>query len=249
MRIAEVEVIPYALPFKRPYVTARGTLERREMVLLRLRTDGGHRRPRRGRAAVAARRRDAAPGRAVAGPRGQAPGQAGRGGDGREQPLAAAVDAVIHVAAGRRLPAPAKAAVEMALFDLAGRISGTPLWRMLRGETSAPLRCNATLAAGSPHRARRRGGRLERARLRDLQAQARDRRRRRTGAGGPRRRWARMRACEWTPTAPGAPIRPWPCWTRSSRSGSSWSSSPPRPFGRWPPSPRRPRSRSPPTRA
>ncbi len=67
-----------------------------------------------------------------------------------DQPLAAAVDAVIHVAAGRRLPAPAKAAVEMALFDLAGRISGTPLWRMLRAETSAPLRCNATLAADSP---------------------------------------------------------------------------------------------------
>ena len=41
MRIAEVEVIPYALPFERPYVTARGTLERREMVLLRLRTEAG----------------------------------------------------------------------------------------------------------------------------------------------------------------------------------------------------------------
>ena len=47
-------------------------------------------------------------------------------------------------------------------------------------------------------------------------------------------RSARMRACEWTPTAPGAPIGPWPCWTRSSRSGSSWPSSPPRPFGGWP---------------
>ena len=37
MRIAAVEVDPYALPFSEPYVTARGTLERREMVLLRLR--------------------------------------------------------------------------------------------------------------------------------------------------------------------------------------------------------------------
>src|SRR5204862_6949636 len=66
------------------------------------------------------------------------------------EPLPAAVDAVIHLAAGRRLPAPAKAAVEMAIFDLAGRISGMPLWRMLRGEASRPLRCNATLGAGSP---------------------------------------------------------------------------------------------------
>lgn len=41
MRLTSVEVIPYALPFKRPYVTARGTLTRREMVLLRLTTDEG----------------------------------------------------------------------------------------------------------------------------------------------------------------------------------------------------------------
>ena len=41
VRIASVEVIPYALPFREPYVTARGRLERREMVLLRLRSDDG----------------------------------------------------------------------------------------------------------------------------------------------------------------------------------------------------------------
>jgi o-succinylbenzoate synthase len=41
LRLASVEVIPYALPFKEPYVTARGTLTQREMVLLRLRTDEG----------------------------------------------------------------------------------------------------------------------------------------------------------------------------------------------------------------
>jgi L-Ala-D/L-Glu epimerase len=150
MRIAEVEIVPYALPFQRPYVTARGTLERREMILLRLRTEAGAvglgeavplslrggdtpRRVERSLARVARRlaRLDVA---AMT----------------DEQPLAAAVDAVIHVTAGRRLPAPAKAAVEIALFDLAGRISGTPLWRMLRGSSSAPLRCNATLAADSP---------------------------------------------------------------------------------------------------
>ena len=150
MRIAEVEVIPYALQLKEPYVTARGTLLQREMVLLRMRTGegivglgeavplslrGGEtlQRVERSLLRIAKRlaRLDVA---AMA----------------TEQPLAAAVDAVIDVAAGRRLPAPAKAAVEMVLFDLAGRISGTPLWRMLRGEASAPLRCNATLAAESP---------------------------------------------------------------------------------------------------
>ncbi len=39
MRLASVEVIPYALPFRQPYVTARGRLDRREMVLLRLHSE------------------------------------------------------------------------------------------------------------------------------------------------------------------------------------------------------------------
>jgi L-Ala-D/L-Glu epimerase len=38
---ATVEVVPYALPFKEPYVTARGRLTRREMVLLRIRDEDG----------------------------------------------------------------------------------------------------------------------------------------------------------------------------------------------------------------
>ncbi|HEX5928243.1 MAG TPA: enolase C-terminal domain-like protein [Solirubrobacterales bacterium] len=41
MRLASVDAIPYALPFKQPYVTARGTLTEREMVLLRLRDEDG----------------------------------------------------------------------------------------------------------------------------------------------------------------------------------------------------------------
>ncbi len=41
MRLNSVEVIPYALPFKQPYVTARGVLQRREMVLLRVRDEDG----------------------------------------------------------------------------------------------------------------------------------------------------------------------------------------------------------------
>jgi L-Ala-D/L-Glu epimerase len=41
MRLSSVEVIPYALPFREPYVTARGSLDRRELVLLRLRDEEG----------------------------------------------------------------------------------------------------------------------------------------------------------------------------------------------------------------
>jgi L-Ala-D/L-Glu epimerase len=36
-----IEVVPYALPFKEPYVTARGRLTRREMVLMRIRDEDG----------------------------------------------------------------------------------------------------------------------------------------------------------------------------------------------------------------
>ncbi|HYP55987.1 MAG TPA: hypothetical protein VEQ41_06775, partial [Solirubrobacterales bacterium] len=41
MKLASLEVVPYALPFREPYVTARGTLGRREMALLRLRNEDG----------------------------------------------------------------------------------------------------------------------------------------------------------------------------------------------------------------
>jgi len=36
-----IEVVPYALPFKEPYVTARGRLTQREIVLLRIRDEDG----------------------------------------------------------------------------------------------------------------------------------------------------------------------------------------------------------------
>ena len=40
MCVERLEVVPYALPFKEPYVTARGRLDRRELVLVRLYADG-----------------------------------------------------------------------------------------------------------------------------------------------------------------------------------------------------------------
>jgi o-succinylbenzoate synthase len=39
--IRRAEVIPYALPFREPYVTSRGRLDRRELILLRLTDDDG----------------------------------------------------------------------------------------------------------------------------------------------------------------------------------------------------------------
>ena len=156
MRLTEVEVIPYALPFERPYSTARGTLERREMVLLRLITDEGL--VGLGEAVPLALRGGADSRRSSAGSARAPGGCAARTSptSPARTPTLAAVDAFIHTVAGRRIPAPAKAAIEMAVFDLAGKASGRPLWSLLGAERGEPVACNATLVAGEPARGRRR---------------------------------------------------------------------------------------------
>ncbi len=150
MRVTELELIPYALPFAEPYVTANGRLDRREMLLVRLHTDAeieglGEAVPLslRGGADLGAIERSLL----KASRRFRRADYSDFSGD---EPTRAAVDAFIHVAAGRRLPGPAKAALEMAIFDLAGKASGRPLWSLLGAETVEPVRCNATLVAGEP---------------------------------------------------------------------------------------------------
>ncbi|HYQ79640.1 MAG TPA: mandelate racemase/muconate lactonizing enzyme family protein [Solirubrobacterales bacterium] len=122
MRLSSVEVIPYALPFREPYVTARGSLTEREMVLLRVRDEDG-----------------------VVG-LGEAVPLALRGGVG----LAEVVRELETWAEHRevdRLSAPARCAVETALMDLRGRRAGNGLGKGARDEA---VECNATLVAGPP---------------------------------------------------------------------------------------------------
>jgi o-succinylbenzoate synthase len=142
MRITSIEAIPYALPFKEPYVTARGRLERREMVLVRLRTDEG-----------------------VEG-LGEAVPLSLRGGPSLEEidreirdsiePKLAGIDleadplsAVTPIASG--LSRQTAAAIEIARLDLAGKLAGVPLWRLLGAARAKPVSCNATLVAGPPN--------------------------------------------------------------------------------------------------
>ena len=150
MKVTDVELIPLSLPFANPYVTARGTIDGREMFLVRAQTDegiegvgeavplslrGGPDMRTVYRALLkASRRLKRADISDFSGP----------------EPLRAAIDTFIHTAAGRRLPAPAKAAIEMAIFDLAGKASGQPLWSLLGAESAEPVLCNATLVAGEP---------------------------------------------------------------------------------------------------
>ncbi len=147
MRLASVEAIPYALPFKRPYVTARGSLDQRELVLLRVRDEAG-----------------------VVG-LGEAVPLSLRGGATLEQVVrelealdesgtldralaALAEDDVFHP--GREefegqelISPPARCAALMALRDLSERQRQTNLIAGV-GYDPSPVRCNATLVAGEP---------------------------------------------------------------------------------------------------
>jgi o-succinylbenzoate synthase len=132
MRIASVEVVPYALPFKEPYVTATGTLTQREMVLLRLRGEDG-----------------------LLG-LGEAVPLSLRGGAPLTQVVEElealsqwdALDEASLRDKAAALSAPARCAALTALLDLRGRHAA------MEGGTAEqvqePIRCNATLVAGDP---------------------------------------------------------------------------------------------------
>ncbi len=132
MRIASVEVIPYALPFRKPYVTARGRLDRREMALLRLRSDDGL--TGLGEAVPLSLRGGAGLGQVVE--------ELERLGEQDSLDEAALTGGI----AG--LSAPARCAALTALMDLRGRRADA------EGNSStarsAPIPCNATLVAGEP---------------------------------------------------------------------------------------------------
>lgn len=120
MRFSSVEVIPYALPFKEPYVTARGVLQRREMVLLRVRDEDG-----------------------VVG-LGEAVPLSLRGGVS----LTRVVRELEEWAEAREdegLSAPALCAVATAKADLLGRRAGSG-----GAPGDEAVACNATLVAGEP---------------------------------------------------------------------------------------------------
>src|SRR5215216_2961996 len=137
MRLAAVEAVPYALPFRKPYVTARGRLVRRELVLTRLRTGDGL---EGFGEAVAMSLRGGADAAALAHEVTEiaAPALVGREiGAGLPEPPAG-------------LSPPVRAALEIAGLDLAARLEEVPLWRLLGADTYEPVVCNATLVAGPP---------------------------------------------------------------------------------------------------
>lgn len=152
MRLTDLEVIPIAIPFRETYRTASGELGARSMLIVRLWTDKeqlgiGE--------AVPLSLRGGATVSAVAGELSEA-GAVLRGLDAA--PLCSDDLAQIrawltqaHVRCrSRRIGPQATAAVDVALHDLAGRLSGLPLWRLLGATETREVPCNATLDAGEP---------------------------------------------------------------------------------------------------
>jgi L-alanine-DL-glutamate epimerase-like enolase superfamily enzyme len=125
--IDSAEVIPYSLPFKNPYRSARGELHQREMVLLRVRSAAG------------------------AFGLGEGVPLSLRGGVS----LAKVTEELGRWAEDSSHPVigfsqPARCAIETALLDLEAREAGVAVWKLLGAEAAAPVECNATLGAGEP---------------------------------------------------------------------------------------------------
>jgi o-succinylbenzoate synthase len=141
VHLASVEVIPYALPFREPYVTARGRLEQREMVLLRLRSDEGL--VGLGEAVPLSLRGGATLERVVA-----ELNQLAEQRDLREGELEGESALASEAFA---LSAPSRCATLTALMDLRGRLAAAT-GRSERDEEDEerPVECNATLVAGEP---------------------------------------------------------------------------------------------------
>ncbi len=139
VRIASVEVIPYALPFREPYVTAAGALTRREMVLLRVRDEDGL--EGLGEAVPLSLRGGTSLGRVV---------EELEGLGSLEE-----LDEGTLRGAAVNLSTPARCAALTALLDLRGRRATAERSSFVElgptnSERANPVRCNATLVAGEP---------------------------------------------------------------------------------------------------
>jgi L-alanine-DL-glutamate epimerase-like enolase superfamily enzyme len=142
-----LELVPYSLRFAEPYVTARGQLDEKKLLLVRVHDADG------------------------ATGLGEASPLALRGGPGVEEierelrelcwpllsqrqigPSSGQIARALAACRGRGASLQAVAAVDIALHDLAAKLSDQPLWRLLGAEQAEPVRCNATLPAANPSR-------------------------------------------------------------------------------------------------
>lgn len=144
--ITSLETIAVGLPFRRRYLTAAGTLDRREMIIVRVRSRNG-----------ATGYGDAIP-MSLRGGRGLAEVQSDLericspmvvGLELGESPLPVIGGAVSACRASGACPQ-ALSGIEIALLDLAGAVTGKPVWQLLGAGSIEPVICNGTLGADQP---------------------------------------------------------------------------------------------------
>ena len=132
----EIELIEARL--RAPVVSARGSVDVRELLLVRLETARRLRGRRRGRPARELRRRE----------RGRRPRRArGLPRHARAIRRRRARTAARCLCARLAVLPQAIAAIDLALWDLAGRRAGLPVWELLGARTADPVAVNATIAA------------------------------------------------------------------------------------------------------
>jgi len=124
MQIEALELVPYSLRFKEPYVTARGRLDRRDLLLVRLHADG------------------------LVG-LGEAAPLALRGGPALAE-IATELAQWPDPSVLEGLSPQARLALEQAHLDLRGKAAGVPVHELLGAAEGRPVTCNATLVAGPP---------------------------------------------------------------------------------------------------
>ena len=146
MRLEALEAIPYSLPFREPYVTSRGELTERRLILLRIRADG------------------------IEG-LGETTALSLRGGPDlaeiarqltelcrpalEEGPIdPKRLWSALARCRNRGVSSEALAAVDIALHDLVAKATEMPVWKLLGAERAELVPCNATLPAANPTRLR-----------------------------------------------------------------------------------------------
>lgn len=141
--IDRFEVIPYSLAFREEYVTSKGGLARRELILLRIFGQDGA--VGLGEAVPLSLRGGASTGTVAADlERGMANLLTGFPGDRIETGFSPA-------GALPGISAPARVAIQMALADLGARRAGIPLFRQLATDSEPrAIELNATLGADDP---------------------------------------------------------------------------------------------------
>jgi L-Ala-D/L-Glu epimerase / N-acetyl-D-glutamate racemase len=146
MRLEALEAIPYSLPFREPYVTARGELTERRLILLRIRADGLE-----GLGETAALSLRGGPDlKEIARQLSELCRPALEEGPIDPQRLWSALARCRN----RGVSPQALAAVDIALHDLAAKAARMPVWKLLGAERAEPVACNATLPAANPTRTR-----------------------------------------------------------------------------------------------